>query len=99
LHLFCDSPECVDGAGYLSGHHYAAGTMGHAHEHTAGHATSTDYFAVVAGLLGLLVGLLNTGMWTKTRLESRRAPTSLREHPVFRSARAPTSHVLQVFRL
>src|SRR5215204_5242489 len=78
LHLVCNSPECVDGAGHPSGHHSAAKTMGHAHEHTAGHATSTDYFAVVAGLLCLLVGLLNTGTWTKTRLASRRAPTSLR---------------------
>src|SRR5215210_7206667 len=99
LHLVCNSPECVDGARHPSGHHSAAGTMGHAHEHPAGHATSTDYFAVVAGLLGLLVGLLSTGTGTKRRLESCRAPTSLREHPVFRPARALTSRVLQVFRL
>ena len=107
MHLVCNSPECVDGAvdpsGHPSGHHSAAGTMSHAHEHPAGHpaghATSTDYFAVVAGLLGLLVGLLSTGTWTKTRLGSRRAPISLREHPVFRPARAPTIRVLQVFRL
>jgi hypothetical protein len=103
LHLVCASPECVDGAGHPAGqpagHHSAAATMGHTHEHPVSHATSADYFAVVAGLLGLLVGLLSTGTWTKTRLESRRAPTSLREDPVFRPARAPTSRVLQVFRL
>src|SRR5215213_9951687 len=103
LHLVCSSPECVDGAGHPSGHHSAAGTMGHAHEppagHPAGHATGTDYFAVVAGLLGLLVGLLSTGTWTKARLGSRRAASSLWAPAVYRPARAPTTRVLQVFRL
>jgi hypothetical protein len=103
LHLLCASPECVDGAAHPAGHHSAAGTRGHTHEHPAGHpaghATSADYFAVVAGLLGLLVGLLSTGTWTKTQLGSRRAPTPLRASAVFRPARAPTSRVLQVFRL
>ena len=99
LHLVCNSPECVDGAGHPSGHHSAAGTMGHAHEHPAGHATGTDYFAVGAGLLGLLVGLLSTGTWTKTRLGSCRAASSLWAPAVYRPARAPTSRVLQVFRL
>ena len=73
--------------------------MGHAHENPVGHATTADYFAVVAGLLGLLVGLLSTGRWTKTRLGSRRAASSLRAPAVYRPARAPTSRVLQVFRL
>ena len=103
MHLLCASPECVDGAGHPAGHHSAAGAMGHAHENPVGypvdHATSADYFAVVAGLLGLLVGLLRTGTWTKERPGSRRAIRSFREHPVFRPARAPTSRVLQVFRL
>jgi hypothetical protein len=103
LHLVCASPECVEGAahpsGHPSGHHSAAGTMGHAHENPVGHATSADYFAVVAGLLGLLVGLLSTGTWLKTRPGSRRAPTALRASDVFRLVRAPTSRVLQVFRL
>jgi hypothetical protein len=99
LHLVCASPECVEGAAHPAGHHSAAGTMGHAHENPVGHATSADYFAVVAGLLGLLVGSLRTGTWTKERPGSRRAIRSFREHRVFRPARAPTSRVLQVFRL
>ncbi|HEX4992519.1 MAG TPA: hypothetical protein VFV45_04750, partial [Rubrobacteraceae bacterium] len=32
-HLVCASPGCVDGAGHPAGHHSAAGTMGHTHEH------------------------------------------------------------------
>jgi hypothetical protein len=103
LHLVCASPECVDGAGHPAGqpagHHSAAATMGHTHEHPVSHATSADYFAVVAGLLGLLMGLLSTGTWLKTRPGSRRAPTALRASAVFRPVRAPTSRVLQVFRL
>jgi hypothetical protein len=111
LHLVCASPECVDGAGHPSGqpagqpagHDSAAATMGHTHEHpvshAVSHATSADYFAVVVGLLGLLVGLLGKGTWQEARLGSRRAPTALRASAVFRSARAPTSRVLQVFRL
>jgi hypothetical protein len=99
LQLVCASPECVEGAAHPSGHPSASGSMGHAHEHPVGHATSADYFAVVAGLLGLLAGLLSTGTWTKTGLGSRRAPSSLRVPAVCRPARAPTSRVLQVFRL
>jgi hypothetical protein len=103
LHLVCNSSECVDGAGHPaghpSGHHSAAATMGHTHDHPVSHATSADYFAVVAGLLGLLMGLLSTGTWLKTRLGYRRAPTPLRASAVFRPVRAPTSRVLQVFRL
>jgi hypothetical protein len=99
LHLVCTSPECVDGAAHPAGHHSAAVTMGHTHEHPVSHATSADYFAVVAGLLGLLLGLLSIGTWRETRLGSRRTPTALRASAVFRPARAPTSRVLQVFRL
>src|SRR5215212_9248636 len=84
LHLVCASPECVDGAGHPAGHpsgqpagqpaghDSAAATRGHTHEHPVSHATSADYFAVVAGLLGLLMGLLSTGTWLKTRLGYRR---------------------------
>jgi hypothetical protein len=99
LHLLCASPECVDGAAHPAGHHSAAGTMGHTHEHPVSHATSAEYFAVVVGLLGLLVGLLSKDKWLKTWLGSRSAPTVLRASAVFRPARAPTSRVLQVFRL
>jgi hypothetical protein len=99
LHLVCASPECVDGAGQPAGHDSAAATMGHTHEHPVSHATSAEYFAVVVGLLGLLVGLLSKDKWLKTWLGSRSAPTVLRASAVFRPARAPTSRVLQVFRL
>ena len=99
MHLVCASPECVDGAGHPAGHDSADGTMGKTHEHPVSHTTSADYFAVVAGLLGLLVGLLSTGTWAETRLGSRRAPTPLRASAPFRPVRAPTSRVLQVFRL
>ena len=99
LHLVCASPECVDGAGQPAGHDSAAATMGHTHEHPVSHATSADYFAVVAGLLGLLAGLLSTGTRAETRLGSCRAPTALQASAVFRPVRAPTSRVLQVFRL
>jgi hypothetical protein len=111
LHLVCASPECIDGAehpaghpsghpaGQPAGHHSAAATMGHTHEHPVSHATSAEYFAVVVGLLGLLVGLLSKDKWLKTWLGSRSAPTVLRASAVFRPARAPTSRVLQVFRL
>jgi hypothetical protein len=107
LHLVCASPECVDGAGHPSGqpagqpagHDSAAATMGHTHEHPVSHATSAEYFAVVVGLLGLLVGLLGKGTWQKAQLGSRRTPTALRASAVFRPVRAPTSRVLQVFRL
>jgi hypothetical protein len=111
LHLVCASPECIDGAehpaghpsghpaGQPAGHHSAAATMGHTHEHPVSHATSAEYFAVVVGLLGLLVGLLGKGTWQKARLGSRRTPTALRASAVFRPVRAPTSRVLQVFRL
>ena len=97
LHLLCASPECVEGAAHPAGHHSAAGTMGHAHENPVGHAMSADYFAVVAGLLGLLVGLLSTGTWTEARLGSRRSTIPLRVFAVFRPARAPTSPDIQVF--
>ena len=103
LHLVCNSPECVDGAGHPaehpSGHHSAAATMSHTHEPPVSHATSADYFAVMAGLLGLFVGLLSTGTWAKTRLGSRRAASSLWAPAVYRPARAPTFRVLQVIRL
>lgn len=99
MHLVCASPECVEGAAHPAGHHSAAGTMGDVHEHPVGHATSADYFAVVVSLLGLLVGLLGIGTWTKTRLGLRRGPFRLRSSAVFRPARAPTPRILQVFRL
>jgi hypothetical protein len=99
LHLVCTSPECVDGAGHPAGHHSAAATMGHTHGHPVGHASGAEYFAVVAGLLGLLASMLSKGMWPKKGLGLRRDVVFRRAPAVFRPPRAPTSRALQVFRL
>src|SRR5215212_1641856 len=98
LHLVCSSPECVDGAGHPAGHHSAAGTMGHTHGHQVGHASGAEYFAVVAGLLGLLASMLSKGMWSKKGLGLRRDVVFRRAPTVIRPPRAPTSRALQVFR-
>ncbi|MDQ3660356.1 MAG: hypothetical protein M3454_04710 [Actinomycetota bacterium] len=99
LHLLCASPGCSDGVRHAAEHHSAVGTAGDTHEHPTGHATSTEYFAVVAGLLGLLVSLLSKGRWLEIWLGLRRAAVLRWAVAVFRPPRAPTSPVLQVFRL
>src|SRR5918998_2812484 len=96
LHLVCYPPECVGDVEHAA----AAGGAGDAHEHPAGHETSTGYFAVlVVGLLVLLLGLLLKGTplvvglsmpWTAVL---RRLPVALRP-PL-----TPTPINLQVFRL
>jgi hypothetical protein len=63
LHLVCYPPECVGDMEHAAEHEAAAGGVGEAHEHPAGHETSTGYLAVlVVGLLVLLLGLLLKGM-------------------------------------
>lgn len=99
LHLLCSSPGCSDGVRHAAEHHSAVGTAGDTHEQSADHATNTEYFAVVAGLLGLLVSLLSKGMWLEIWLGLRRAAVLLWAAAVFRPPREPTSPVLQVFRL
>jgi len=99
LHLLCFPPLCAGDAEHAVEHH--AGAVGEAHEHSADHATSTGYFAVLAaGLLGLLLGLLPKGAvglrsWPGVRwpVHFRRVPTVMRPPPT------PTPLVLQVFRL
>ncbi len=99
LHLVCDSPECADGVGHAAEHHSAAGAVAGAHEHPAGHGMDTEYFAVVAGLIGLLLSLLPKGAPSRVRLGMRRPPTLHRASAAVRPPLAPTLPVLQVFRL
>ena|SRR5215207_1942115 len=99
LHLICASPECAGDAEHPAEHHAAAGA-GDAHEHPAGHATSTEYFAVLAlGFLGLLLGLLPKSRPLRIGLDAR-WPVALRQVPaVLRAPPPPTPLTLQVFRL
>jgi hypothetical protein len=54
---------------------------------------------VLAGLLGLLVGLLPKHATSRIGIDTRRLPVVRRAPDVFRPARCPTQPVLQVFRL
>lgn len=99
LHLVCDTPRCA-GAQHAAEYRPAqAGAAADAHEHPAGHEAGTEYFAVVAGLLGLLLGLLPKGAPVRVGMRARRAHVLRRASAVFRPARAPTLPTLQVFRL
>jgi len=99
MHLICASPECAGDAEHPAEHHAAAGAGG-THEHPAGHATSTEYFAVLAvGFLGLLLRLLpkctplRIGLDARWLVILRRVPAVLRPPPI------PTPLTLRVFRL
>jgi hypothetical protein len=99
LHLLCYPPQCAGDAEHAVEHHAAAGAMGDAHEHSVDHGTSSGYFAVLVGLLGLLLGLLAKGAPLRIGLEER-WPVVLRRVPaVMRPPPAPTPLTLQVFRL
>jgi hypothetical protein len=98
LHLICYSPQCDGDAEHAAEHQAAASAMGGAHEHPAGHGTTTGYFAVLVGFLGLLLGLLPKGVPFQITL-GMRWPAVLRRVPaVFRPPPPPTPHILQVFR-
>ena len=100
VHLICDPPQCVAAAEHAPEHRVAhAGAAAGAHEHPTGHGASTGYFAVLAGLLGLLVGLLPKHATSRIGIDTRRLPVVRRAPDVFRPARGPTPPVLQVFRL
>ena len=99
LHLVCDPPECADGVGHAAEHHPAPGAVAGAHEHPVGHGMDTEYFAVVAGLIGLLLSLLPKGTLLRIGIGVRRPVVLCRASAVFRPARVPTSPVLQVFKL
>ena len=58
LHLVCDSPACSGAAEHAAEHEPATWTTGDSHEHPAGYGAGAEYFAVIAGLLGLLLSLL-----------------------------------------
>jgi hypothetical protein len=99
VHLVCHLPQCADHSEHTAEHQAAAGGPGDAHGHPATLGSSTAYFAVLLGLLGLFLGLLSKrtplrvrlGMpWTKAL---RRAPYAF--HPPPTSMRPQ----LQVFRL
>ena len=98
LHLVCDPPVCAGAAEHPAGHEPAAGAAAGVHEHPADHGTGTGYFAVVAGLLGLLLGLLPKGCPSRDRIGMRWPPALRRAPVVFRPVRAPTLPILQVFR-
>src|SRR5215211_7938414 len=87
LHLVCYSPECVGDAEHAAQHQAATGAVSGAHEHPADHGTSTGYFAVLVGLLGLLLGLLPKGaplqiaLGTRWPVVLRRVPAVVRPPP------------------
>ena len=98
LHLLCYPPQCAGDAEHAAEHQATAGASD-AHEHPAGHGTSPGYFAVLVGILGLLLGLLPKGSPLRIRLEAH-WPVVLRRVPaVLRPPPAPTPLTLQVFRL
>jgi hypothetical protein len=100
LHLHCFPPLCAGGAEHAAEHQAAGGAMvGEEHEHSAGHGTSTGYFAVLVGLLGLFLGLLPKGAPLRVGLGAR-WPAALRWVPTVMSPPpTPTPLTLQVFRL
>jgi hypothetical protein len=103
LHLVCASPECAGHAEHPAGHpaeHHAAAGAGGTHEPPAGHAASTEYFAVLAvGFLGLLFGLLPKSRPVRIGLDAR-WPVVLRRVPaVLRPPPIPAPLTLRVFRL
>ncbi len=97
--LVCVPPECASGTEHGAEYQPAAGVAGGTQrEHPAGQGTSTEYFAVVvAGLLDLLLSLLSKR--APSRIGTDWAPVLRRAWAVFRPVRAPTSPILQVFRL
>ena len=99
LHLVCHLPQCADHGEHVAEHQAAAGRLGDAQEHPAGHGSSTAYFAVLAGVLSLFLGLLSKRTPLRVRLSMtwtkalRRAPYAFHPPP------ASTPPQLQVFRL
>jgi hypothetical protein len=90
----------VSVAEHAAEHQAGAGAASDAHEHPAGHhGTSTEYFAVIAGLLGLLLSLLPTSNPLRIGVGMRWLAVLGRAPTVFRPPPTPTPHILQVFRL
>jgi hypothetical protein len=92
-------PQHCD-AGFAAEHQAAAGEAGDAYEHPVGHGTSAAYFAVlVAGLLGLLLGLLPRDAQFRIRLDTAWPVILCRMPAVLRPPPTPTPRLLQVFTL
>src|SRR5215216_489255 len=89
LHLVCDPLEWCAGAQHSAEHQTAAGAVGDAHEHPADHGTSPGYFAVLVGLLGLLLGLLSKGTPLRIRLDACWPAVFRRVRAVFRLHQPP----------
>jgi hypothetical protein len=68
VHLVCYLPQCADRGEHAAEHQAAAGGLGDAHEYPAGHGSSTVYFAVLVGFLGLFLGLLSKRTPLRVRL-------------------------------
>jgi hypothetical protein len=100
LHLACNLPECAGERKHAADHQHADGAAGDAHEHSAGHATNTEYFAVVTlGLLVLLLRLMPKVAPLRIQLGAR-WPAVLRRVPaISHPPPTPTPLILQVFRL
>ncbi len=99
LHLVCYLPQCADHGEHAAEHQAAAGGLGEAHGHPAGHGSSPPYFAVLVGLLGLFLGLLSKRSPLRVRLSMPWA-AALRWAPyAFHPLPTSTPPQLQVFRL
>jgi hypothetical protein len=99
LHLVCYSPQCAGDAEHPAEHQAAAGAMGDAPERPPDHGTSTGYFAVLVGLLGLLLGLLPKGAPLRIGLDEHWSVVLRSVPAVFRAPPTPTPLTIQVFRL
>jgi hypothetical protein len=99
LHLVCDPPKCAGGANHAAEHQHAAGPPGDIHEHPAGHAMGTEYFAVVVGLLGLLLRLLYATTPLRRKECTRWFSPTWRVSIVSRPPPTPSPRLLQVFKL
>jgi hypothetical protein len=99
LHLECGPPEwCAGDAEHAAQHQDTAGASD-AHEHSADHATSSVYFAMLVGFLGLLLGLLPKGSLLRIRLDARWPVVHSLVPAVMRPPPSPIPLTLQVFRL
>jgi hypothetical protein len=99
LHLVCHLPQCADHGEHAAEHQAAAGGPGDAHRHPAVHGSSTAYFAVLAGLLGLFLGLLSKRTPLRVRLGMPWAAALRRASYAFHPPPTSTPPQLQVFRL
>lgn len=99
LHLVCHLPQCADHGEHAAEHQAAAGGPGDAHRHPAVHGSSTAYFAVLAGLLGLFLGLLSKRTPLRVRLGMPWAAALRQASYTFHPPPTSTPPQLQVFRL